>query len=78
MNTLTPTTSAPTRLQEIDRGGGSPPGGDDIVDDQDLFAGLDRIDVHLEGVGPVLEAVGLGDGLGRQLAGLPEGDEAGS
>ena len=44
---------------------------------RELFARLDRIDMDLDRVGAVLEVVGHGDGLVRQLAVLPDRHEPG-
>src|SRR5438034_3107857 len=64
-------------LDELDRALDRAARREEIVDDQDLLAGLDCIAVDLERVGAVLEGVLDGDRLGRQLAELPDGDEAG-
>src|SRR5918996_1517553 len=56
---------------------GRAPGGQDVVNDQDPLAGPERVAVDLEGLGAVLELVGLGLGLPRELPGLPDRHEPG-
>lgn len=51
---------------------------DDVVDDNDLLTGLDRVVLHLEVIGSVLLLVTLGDALAGEFALLPDGDEAGA
>src|SRR5262249_47706843 len=63
-------------LRERGRGAGRAAGGEQIVHDEDLRAGLDRLDVHLELGLAVLELVGHAVGLVRELAGLAHRDEA--
>ena len=64
-------------LDQLDRALDRAAGRQQVVDDEDLLAGLDRVAVDLEGVRPVLEGVLDGDRLGRQLAQLADRDEAG-
>src|SRR5262249_52527055 len=59
-------------LDELDRALHRAAGGQEVVDDQDLLAGLDRVAVDLERVRPVFEGVLDGDRLRRQLAELPD------
>ena len=63
-------------LDELDRPLDRPARREEVVDDQDLLPGLDRVAVDLERVRPVFEGVLHGDRLGRQLAQLADGDEA--
>src|SRR5918996_45467 len=56
---------------------GRAPGGQDVVNDQDPLAGPERVAVDLEGLGAVLELIGLGLGLPRELPGLPDRHEPG-
>ena len=62
-------------LDELDRALDRAAGREQVVDDQDLLAGLDRVAVDLERVRAVLEGVLDGDRLGRQLAQLADRDE---
>src|SRR6185312_1839087 len=63
--------------QQLYRRLGGAAGGDQIVDEDDLLAGLDPILVHLHLIQPVFEAVGDAHRLVRQLALLADGHEAG-
>src|SRR6266851_2666782 len=49
-----------------------------IIDDQDLLAGLDGVQVHLELVGAVFELVSVTDRLPGQLSDLADRDEPGT
>jgi hypothetical protein len=51
-------------------------GGEEVVDDEAFFAGLDGVFVDFEGVLAVLEVVGEGEFGGGEFAGLADGDEA--
>src|SRR3954467_12628196 len=63
-------------LDQLDRALDGAAGREEVVDDQDLLARLDRIAVDLEGVRAVLEGVLDRDRLGRQLAELADRNEA--
>src|SRR5204862_1270742 len=63
-------------LDELDRALDGAAGGEEVVDDEDLLAGLDGVAVDLERVRAVLERVLDRDRLGRQLAELPDRDQA--
>ena len=63
-------------LHQVDRAADRAAGRQEVVDDQDLLAGLDRVAVDLERVGAVLEGVLDADRLGRQLAELANRHEA--
>jgi len=54
----------PEFLHETDRGGGRPAGGKNVIDDEHTVTWTYTVAVHLEGIGPVLEFVGLPDDLG--------------
>ncbi len=54
-----------------------PAGRQEVVDDEHLLTRLDRVAMDLEGVRSVLERVLDGDRLGRELAQLAHGHEAG-
>src|SRR5918997_1344735 len=69
---------APQALDQPGRRPGGAAGGEHVVDDQDPLAGDDGVGVQLQGGGTVLEGVLLGLDLVGQLAGLADGDEAGS
>src|SRR4051794_38772001 len=64
-------------LDQLDRALDRSAGRQEIIDDQDLLAGLDRIAMDLEGVRPVFEGVLDRDRLRRQLAKLPNRHETG-
>src|SRR3954465_11022416 len=63
--------------QQLDRGFGRAAGGDQIVDQDHLLAGRDRIAGHLHLVEPVFQAIGDPHRVMRQLAFLADRDEAG-
>ena len=63
-------------LDQLGRRAGSPPGRQQIVDDEHPLAGADGVGVDLEHRLAVLQGVGDRDGLGRQLALLADRDEA--
>src|SRR5204863_6520634 len=65
-------------LDQPDRGGRGPAGGDEIVHQQDRLSGRDGVEVHLDPVGAVLELVVITRGLPRELAPLADRDEAGA
>ena len=67
---------AADRRDQLERGLRRASGRDQVVDEQHAFATRDRVAVHLEAVGPVLELVVLADVLGRELARLADRDEA--
>ena len=72
-----PATSAPRAPGQAGGGRRRAPGRQHVVDDQHPLAGLQGVLVDLQGVDPVLEAVGLGVHLPGQLAGLADRDETG-
>ena len=57
MMNANPATIAARLLDQCDLGLGSPSGSQQVVVDQHPLAGLDRVDVHLEDVGAVLQFV---------------------
>src|SRR6266436_2860879 len=61
---------------ELDRSRDGPACGQQVIDDQHLRTGLDRVPVHLQGGRPVLEVVLDAHHVGRQLTELPDGYEA--
>src|SRR5207248_6441327 len=65
-------------FQEPHGGGGGAPGGQYVVDDEDLLIHLHGVAVELQQPRPVLELVGLGLDLPRQLADLADGHETGA
>src|SRR5437660_3761044 len=67
----------PEPLDQPDGGRRRAPGGEDVVDDQDLLVDGDGVAVQLEQAGAVLQLVGLGLDLPRQLPDLADGHEAG-
>ena len=64
-------------LDQPARGRRGATGGEHVVDDEDPLAGMDRVAVHLQLVGAVLEAVLLAHDRPRQLARLAHGHEPG-
>ena len=70
-------TSPFRRSTELDRALDRAAGRQEVVDDQHLLARLDRVAMDLERVRAVFERVLDGDRLGRQLAELPDRDQAG-
>ena len=60
------------------RGGGGAAGGEHVVDDEHAVVGFERVAVHLERVGAVLELVAVRVRVPRQLARLAHGHEAGT
>ena len=66
------------RLDQPAGRGGRAAGGEHVVDDEDLLAGVDRVAVDLELVGAVLELVLLADDRPRQLARLADRHEPGT
>ena len=73
----TPSTSRPA-LHQIDRRTRGAARGEQVVDDQHALPGLDRVPVHLEAVGAVLELVARPDGCRRQFPELPHRHEPGA
>jgi hypothetical protein len=69
------TNSASQALDESGGGGGGSSGGKKIVYDVYVLARLDRVEVHLDDVGAVLQVVGFGDPVVRELADFPRGNE---
>src|SRR3712207_2997437 len=63
-------------LDELAHGAGGAPGGEQVVGDQDASAGVYGVCVGLEGVCAVLEVVGGGDGLSRELVRFTGEDQA--
>ena len=64
-------------LHQLDAGFGGAAGGEQVVDQQDAFAGQDGIVVHLDHRLAVFQRVGLGDHRPGQLALLADRHEAG-
>src|SRR5687768_6139664 len=54
-------------LDELAHGAGGAAGGEEVIGDEHLGAGQYGVVVGLEGIGAVLELVGGGDGLAREL-----------
>src|SRR5918998_5865018 len=63
-------------LDELAHGAGGAARGEQVVGDEDLGVWRYGVGVGLEGVGAVLELVGRGDRLARELIGLAGQDEA--
>ena len=63
-------------LDEQAGGLGRASGGEDVVDHEDALAVDERVGVHLDLGRAVLERVGLGQGLARELAGLADRHQA--
>ncbi len=61
---------------KVDRRRHGAAGREQIVEHGDALSGLDRIGLNLDRVGAVFEVVGEGHGGARQLAALPDHDEA--
>src|SRR5262245_16632145 len=66
----------PGILDKLGRGAGCSTGGDEIVDQQYPLPGCDRVDVHLDAIGTVLELVVAAYGLPWQLAFLAQWNES--
>ena len=63
-------------LDELDGGAGGAPGGEEVIDEDDAFAGAEGVDVHFANIFAVFEAVGdavAGEGKFSRFA---DGDEA--
>ena len=65
-------------LDEVTRGPGRSAGGQQVVDDDDLFSFVQRVHVHFQGVFPVLKSVGNGCGLKGKFPLFSNGNEPGS
>ena len=63
-------------VEQADRGGGGAPGGEKVIDQEDLLAGVNRVLVDLGHRFPILEAVGSLLGGPGKLALLPDRDES--
>src|SRR5918998_2840650 len=63
-------------LHELAHGAGGAAGGEEVVGDEDAGARRDGVGVGFQGVRAVLQLVGGGDGVARQLVGFAGEDEA--
>ncbi len=63
-------------VDQADRGGSGPAGGEDVVDEEDPLTGANGVNVQGQGVGTVLEAVALLEGLERELSLFADGHDA--
>lgn len=64
-------------FEEFDGGGGSATGGEEVIDEEDLFAGEDGVLVDFDLGFAVFEGVGEAAGAPGEFAAFADGDEAG-
>lgn len=65
-------------IEELDRSGGGASGGEEVIDQQDFFAGMDGVFVDFDDVFAIFERVGKPTGVPWQLALLADRDESGT
>ena len=64
-------------LDEVEGGGGGAAGGEEVIGEEDGFAGADGVLVDFDGVGAVFEVVAGAEGFPGEFAFFADGDEAG-